>query len=160
MDLRMSVPKDREVRPEEVFIELMEGRLDLLARYLRETGGVIHGDVAKLIANMVDGQYPSTKYRLCVKTLPGLGPRTPSVLQILARRRQDRLVVEHLIASGANTHGRLKRAIHSAARRFGMSESGIEKIWQGNQALRTELTARRRPIGIGSALPMGPKSAD
>ena len=106
-----------------VYIELIDGRLDNLARHLRETNGKIDPCVARRLASMLDPVSPREKFRLeVVRTKLGR-PAKPL--------GQELEIAWFMAKCGAGEKGGYESALELTMTKFGLkSPTIIKAAWK------------------------------
>ncbi len=133
--LRKSVENQERVHWSQVLQELGEGRLDSLARHIRETEYQIDPDVAKKLAQMIDGRSSETGWRLKVVKHPALPNAKRGREQMMSHSKLQLRIAffiaetELQIAPGKNRLFGLEDATAAACQKFKLSQTSVKKPW-------------------------------
>lgn len=128
-----------------VMLDLMAGRLDRLAAYIREVDGQIDPAIALRLAVMIDGKCDETEFRLEVRRHPDLksaqkGPYAKTIA-IQRERKIGNFIAKYVVEYCCKREA----AFVAAADEFDLSRATIVAIWS-----RTKKMSMRREMALAA----------
>ncbi len=145
----MSDDDNGELHWSTVYTDMLEGKLESLAIYLRQTNGQIDGCVARRLAAMIDEKSTKAKFRISVVRRK-IGAKTRPLGQQLE-------IARFMAKSGAGKPGGYESALELSMEQFGVKQSTVKAAWK---KWKTVIGPRERALEALREKTQGQKSPD